>query len=80
MACGRAIITTDAPGCKETVVDGENGYLVPVKDVNALCEKMRHFIDNPDLVSVMGENGRNKAETIFNVEIVNSRICHAMGL
>jgi glycosyltransferase involved in cell wall biosynthesis len=80
MACGRAIITTDAPGCKETVIDGENGYLVPVEDVNTLCEKMKHFIDNPNLVSAMGANGRKKAETIFNVEIVNGRICYAMGL
>lgn len=80
MASGRAIITTDAPGCKETVVDGENGYLIPVKDVNALCTKMIYFIDNPDLVSAMGSNGRRKAETIFDVKIVNKRICETMGL
>ena len=43
MASGRAIITTDAPGCRETVVDGENGYLIPVKDVDALCEKYDIF-------------------------------------
>lgn len=80
MACGRAIITTDAPGCKETVVDSENGYLIPVKDVNALCKKMEQFIDSPNLVPVMGNNGRRMAETIFDVEIVNKRICDAMKL
>lgn len=80
MASGRAVITTDAPGCKETVVDGENGYLVPVKDVGALCEKMTYFIEHPMLVSEMGKNGRRKAESIFDVEVVNMRICEAMGL
>lgn len=80
MASGRAVITTDAPGCRETVVDGENGYLVPVKDVDALCAKMTHFIDNPMLVPEMGADGRRKAESIFDVEVVNMRICEAMGL
>ena len=44
--------------CRETVVDGENGYLIPGKDVDALCEKMTYFINNPDIVSAMGCNGR----------------------
>ena len=80
MASGRAIITTDAPGCRETVVDGENGYLIPVKDVDALCEKMTYFINNPDIVSAMGCNGRKRAEELFDVEIVNKRICETLGL
>lgn len=80
MACGRAVITTDAPGCKETVIDGENGFLVPVKDVGALSKKMIYLIENPGLVSVMGNKGRNMAETIFDVKIVNNCICESMGL
>lgn len=80
MACGRAIITTDAPGCRETVVDGENGFLVPVKDIDALCEKMQYFIENPQEISKMGTVGRKKAETIFDVRIVNQCIVETMGL
>lgn len=80
MACGRAVITTDTTGCRETVVDGENGYLIPVKNVDALCEKMSHFINRPYLASEMGADGRRKAETIFDVKIVNQRICESMGL
>lgn len=80
MASGRAIITTDAPGCRETVVDGENGYLVPVKDVDCIVEKMEYLINNPDVAVSMGLKGRTKAESIFDVEIVNQKICDAMGL
>lgn len=80
MACGRAVITTDVAGCKETVVDGENGYLVPIKNVDVLCEKMEHFINNPELASKMGADGRMKAESIFDVEVVNRQICKSMGL
>lgn len=80
MACGRAVITTDTTGCRETVVDGENGYLVPIKDVDELYEKMRCFILNPDLALKMGADGRKKAETTFDVELVNQCICESMKL
>lgn len=80
MACGRAVITTDAVGCRETVTDGENGYLVPVKDVDALCAKMAYFIDHPGLAEQMGADGRKKAESIFDVNVVNRHICENMGL
>lgn len=80
MACGRAIITTNAPGCKETVVDGENGYLIPIKNVDALCEKMEAFIKKPNLVLKMGKDGRKKAEATFDVKIVNKCICDTMGI
>src|SRR5690606_10164142 len=46
MAIGRPIITTDVPGCRDTVVDGVNGFLVPKWDVNMLAEKMCFFIEN----------------------------------
>ena len=55
MATGRAIITTDAPGCRETTIHGENGYLVPVKSVDALVDAMSNFVDKPDLVQEMGQ-------------------------
>ncbi|MBO4343855.1 MAG: glycosyltransferase family 4 protein [Clostridia bacterium] len=80
MACGRAVITTDAPGCRETVKDGENGYLVPVKDVNALYEKMKFFIENPGKAKEMGEKGRASAEELYDVKKVNEQICLTMGI
>ena len=54
MACGRAIITTDAPGCRETVTDQKNGFLVPVRNVTALASAMEKFIQAPDLIVRMG--------------------------
>ncbi len=80
MACGRAVITTDAPGCKETVIDGENGFLVPVKDISTIIEKMIWFIEHPDRIRTMGEKGRHMVEEIFDVKKVNSVICEAMGI
>ena len=80
MACGRAVITTDAPGCKETVADGENGFLVPVKDVDSIYTKMKWFIENHDAAESMGSKGRLMAEKIFDVKKVNNSICEAMGV
>lgn len=80
MACGRAVITTDAPGCRETVVDGENGFLVPVGDVDALYRKMKYFIDNPVAARAMGLKGRKMVEEIFDVAKVNETICKTMGI
>lgn len=80
MATGRAIITTDAPGCKETVVDGENGFLVPIKNAEILAAKMIDLIKNPQLVSEFAAKSRKKAEERFSVEIVNDTICKTMQL
>lgn len=80
MACGRACITTDAPGCRETVDDKENGLLVPVKDVNALADAMQYMIDNPKEMSIMAQNGRQKAERVFDVNKVNEIISKTMRI
>ena len=80
MACGRAIITTDAPGCKETVIDGQNGFLIPVKNVEALCEKMIYFIEHPEEIDKMGVEGRKRTEELFDVNIVNEVICASMSI
>lgn len=80
MACGRAVITTDAPGCRETVIDGENGFLVPVKDVSAIVEKMELLINNRELLVKMGEQGRRMAEERFDVKKVNQIIMETMRL
>ncbi len=80
MACGRAIITTDAPGCRETVVDGQNGFLIPVRDVDAIYHKMIWFIKNPGIIEDMGRYGRLMIEELFDVQKVNKVICDAMGI
>lgn len=79
LAVGRPIITTDAPGCKETVVEGENGYLIPVRDSEALFHAMINFINNPDLISRMGSKSRELAEERFDVHKINMRIIEAIG-
>ena len=71
MAMGRPIITTDAPGCRETVVDGLNGFLVPVKGVDELALAMEKFIINPALITQMGALSRQLAEEKFDVNSVN---------
>lgn len=80
MAMGRAVITTDAPGCRETVVDGDNGFLVPVKSVDELVEAMQRFIDKPELVAQMGERSRQVAENKYDVDKVNQVMLSAMGI
>ncbi len=77
---GRAVITTDAPGCRETVVDGANGFLVPVQSVNALGEAMARFIKDPTLALRMGQRGRKLAEDKYDVHKVNAVMLREMGL
>jgi glycosyltransferase involved in cell wall biosynthesis len=79
MAMGRAVITTDAPGCRETVDDGVNGFLVPVRDVKALVAAMLRFIENPDLIESMGQQSRRLAEERFDVHIINARLLKVIG-
>lgn len=80
MSMGRAIITTDAPGCRETVVDGINGCLVPVKNVEAIVEKMEYLINNNEEVERMGKESRIIAVRRFDVDKVNASIIKEMGL
>lgn len=80
MAMGRPIITTDAPGCRETVIDGENGFLVPVKSVDALVEAMLKFIDDPTLAPRMGKRSREIAEEKYDVHKVNAVMLREMGI
>ena len=62
MAMGRAIITTDAPGCRETVVHGVNGLLVPLQDSAALANAMMELASDPDKIVAMGRESRRIAE------------------
>jgi len=80
MAMGRPIITTDAPGCRETVVDGCNGYLVPVKDIPSLVGAMEKMINDYPGVIRMGAKSRDIAVDNFSVDKVNSAIMRTMGI
>lgn len=80
MAMGRPIITTDVPGCRETVIEGLNGFLVPVKNSRALAEAMIRFVEKPELIKKMGLESRKLAEKKFDVHEVNRVINQAMGL
>lgn len=80
MAMGRPIITTDAPGCRETVTPEKNGVLVPVRDVNALVNAMVEFIRKPYMVHSMGASSRNIAEEKYDVQKINRVMLETMGL
>lgn len=80
MAMGRPIITTDTPGCRETVQTGKNGYLVPVHDSAQLADAMERFIVNPACIPGMGAASRQLAEEKFDVREINRIILHALGL
>ena len=80
MAMGRPVITTDAPGCRETVVAGDNGILVPVRSVDALEQAMRSFIEDPALVQRMGRRARRLAEEKYDVRKVNAVMLREMGI
>ncbi|MFZ5945148.1 MAG: glycosyltransferase family 4 protein [Bacillota bacterium] len=80
MAMGRPIITTDTPGCRETVTDGDNGFLVPVKDYVSLAKKMEIFINNTEIINKMGNQSRIIAEEKYDVHKVNRVILREIGL
>ena len=79
MAMGRPIITTDAPGCRETVVEGENGFLVPVQNADKLAAAMERFILHPELIEKMGQASRRMAKERFDVHKINQIILREMS-
>lgn len=80
MAMGRPVITTDTQGCRETVIDGKNGYLVPIKDSVAVTSAMEYFIKNPGLIEKMGRESFELCKAKFEVAKVNSMMLKIMGL
>ncbi|MEP1897603.1 MAG: glycosyltransferase family 4 protein [Alloalcanivorax venustensis] len=80
MATGRAIITTDAPGCRETVIPGVNGFLVPVRSIAALADAMCNFISEPNLIDSMGRRSREIAEEKYDVDKVNAAMLNGLGV
>jgi glycosyltransferase involved in cell wall biosynthesis len=80
MAMGRAVITTDVPGCRDTVVDGTNGILIPARDTDALYNAMRRLALEPALISMMGLRSRQFAELWFDVRRANETMIAALDL
>ncbi|AIL69432.1 glycosyltransferase family 4 protein [Vibrio vulnificus] len=80
MAMGRPVLTTNVPGCKETVVNGENGWLVEKANVEQLAERMIWFIEHPEQWKIMGDKGHQMANEKFDVHKVNAEILKIMGL
>ena len=78
---GRALITSDIPGCRETVTDGETGFLVPVRDSDALYWAMKRFVElPPEQRRKMGERSREKMEMEFDKEQVVDETLAALQL
>lgn len=91
MATGRAVITTDVPGCRETIFapgpadaagikTGRNGMLVPARSVSSLAEAMMRFVRKPELAIKMGREGRRLAEEYYDVRKVNKQVMEFVGL
>jgi len=74
-ACGRAVVTTDMPGCRDAIEPDKTGLLVPPRDAAALADAIQRLIENPELRYKMGEEGRKLAEQEFAIEkIVNEHL------
>lgn len=80
MSMGRAVITTDAPGCRETVKNGETGFLVPVQNAEAVAEKMLWFVAHPETVAQFGARSRAYCLEKFEVGKVNAEMRALCGI
>lgn len=80
MAVGRAIITTNVPGCKETVQENINGFLVAPYSAEALADKMCYFIENPEKIVEMGNNSYQIAQHRFDATKINQRLIELLDL
>ncbi len=96
MATGRPVVTTDVPGCRETVfltergrgqkrsreklMEGENGFLVPPGDARALSDALLFLLETPGLPERMGRRGRELAEAFYDVRDVNAHILEELGV
>ncbi len=79
MAIGRAIITTDVPGCRQTVVNQTNGFLInPFSAVN-LAEKMDFFIKNPEYIKKMGDESYKIAQSYFDCHLINKKVINYLN-
>lgn len=80
MSTGRAVVTADSSGCRETIEDQASGYLVPPGSASALAFAMEQFLEDPNLTVIMGRAARERAERVFDARKVNAQVMQAMGL
>ncbi len=80
MSIGRPVITTNCPGCKETVNDGINGFLIPPWSPDMLAEKMIYFIENPEHIEIMGLKSYEIAKNNYDSKIVNEKLLKYMKI
>jgi len=74
LSVGMPIITTLMPGCKETVDEGKNGFLIPPEELEPLITAMTYFVKNPSQIAVMGKESRKLAENKFDVHKINKQL------
>jgi glycosyltransferase involved in cell wall biosynthesis len=70
----RPVITTDVVGCRDTVVDGVNGFMVPGRNVAALAAAMTRFVEEPALIASMGLASRQLAEERWNGRVKSQQL------
>ena len=80
MAMSKPIVTTDNPGCRELVKDGENGFLIPVRDSDALVNALKKLCTDEGLRERMGRNSRKLTEQEFSEELVAKRVISELYL
>lgn len=78
-AMGRALVATDAPGCREVVIAGETGRLVRVGDPSSLAQAMARLCESPREIAVLGRRARHLAETCYDQRLVNQACLHSYG-
>lgn len=79
LSVGLPIITTDTPGCRETVIEGENGFLIPTQELDPLINAMEYFIKNPEQLKEMGLKSRDYAKNRFDVNLINNDLLNAIN-
>lgn len=80
MASARPIITTFMPGCKETVIEGKNGFFVEIHNPQQLAQKMVYFIEHPEAIAHMGEESLKLCKTKYDVQVVNQDMLRIMEI
>jgi glycosyltransferase involved in cell wall biosynthesis len=80
MSMQRAVITTDAPGCRDTIVDGDSGLIVPVRDDRALAKAMLLLATSPALIAQLAAAGRARAVELYDARVVAASVIAALGL
>ena len=80
MATGRPVIVTDVPGCRETIVDGQHGMMVPVRDPAALAAAAEQLLADPERMRAMGRRARDRVERLYDARQVAAQMTEVMRL